>query len=237
MRRTRVAAVVPAYNEGATLGDVLGVLSSIPSVNEVLVVSDGSTDETVAIARRAGVKTLHLTQNQGKATAMALGVAHTAAELVIFVDADILNLSAAMLEQLIAPVASGRSAMNIGARSRGAVLDWIYRRCGPKLSGIRCLRREVLEAIPEQFLDGFCIETALNWSCGRLGLPATTVFLHGLKHLVKEKKRGWLAGIGSRIRMFAAVLGAFLRLRLTQPTLRRQTAPRTPRPELEVIVY
>jgi glycosyltransferase involved in cell wall biosynthesis len=237
MRRTRVAAVVPAYNEGATLGDVLGVLSSIPSVNEVLVVSDGSTDETVAIARRAGVKTLHLTQNQGKATAMALGVAHTAAELVIFVDADILNLSAAMLEQLIAPVMSGRSAMNIGARSRGAVLDWIYRRCGPKLSGIRCLRREVLEAIPEQFLDGFCIETALNWSCGRLGLPATTVFLHGLKHLVKEKKRGWLAGIGARIRMFAAVLGAFLRLRLTQPTLRRQTAPRTPRPELEVIVY
>src|SRR5262249_14645233 len=87
----RVAAIVPAYNEGATLHEVLSVLQATPAVGEVLVVSDGSTDDTVEIARSLGLRTIHLRQNQGKGRAMEIGVAHTDAEVLLFVDADILN--------------------------------------------------------------------------------------------------------------------------------------------------
>src|SRR4051794_7699106 len=144
----RVAAIVPAYNEGATLHEVLSVLKATPSVGEVLAVSDGSTDDTVEIARSLGLRTIHLRQNQGKGRAMEIGVAHTDAEVLLFVDADILNLTVDLIQRLIEPVLSGRSDMNVGIRHRGRPLNAIQDRTGPLLSGIRCLRREIFQAGP-----------------------------------------------------------------------------------------
>jgi glycosyltransferase involved in cell wall biosynthesis len=226
-KRPRVATIVPVFNEEATLAAVLSTLRSISRLEEILVVSDGSTDATVEIARAAKVKAIHLKTNQGKATAMAAGVAHTSAPVVLFVDGDILHLSTSDVESLLEPVVSGRAAMSIGGRHRGPTLDAIYTRFGPRLSGIRCLRREVFEAIPERFLDGFCIETALNWACERLGWRAETLILHGLEHVVKEKKRGLVAGTWARIGMFTTVFLAYARLQLTQPSL-RNTRPASP---------
>jgi glycosyltransferase involved in cell wall biosynthesis len=231
----RVAAIVPAFNEQETLADVVSALKSTPLVDEVIVVSDGSTDETAAIGRALGVKTIHHKRNSGKALAMATGVAHTQAPLLVFVDGDILNLSSYLVELLIAPVASGEAAMNIGVRNRGWLINAIHRTTGPLLSGIRCLRREVFEAVPEEFLAGFCIETALNWSCRRLGLRRSTTVLYHLKHLVKEKKRGLLAGARARLDMFWSVFAAWLRLHLERPVLRRRGAPPGARPELEYL--
>lgn len=220
-QKARVAAVVPAYNEAETLAEVIQVLRATPLIHEVLVVSDGSTDHTVEIARSHGVKTIHLRQNQGKGMAMAVGVAHTGAEILTFVDGDILNLTTEQLGQLIEPVLAGRSDMNVGVRDRGPALNDFQRRHGPLLSGIRCLRREIFEAVPESHLEGFAVETGLNWACGELGMRITTTVLHNLKHLVKEKKRGLVRGFRARMRMFAAVFGAYMVLRVQRPTLRR----------------
>lgn len=236
----RVAAIVPAYNEAETLADVLAVLKSVPMVDEVLVVSDGSTDETVDIARRMGVKTVHLRRNYGKALAMSMGVAHTRAEVVLFVDGDILNLSGYLLAQLVEPVLEGRADMMVGIRHRGWLLDVIHRTFGPLLSGIRCLRREIFEAVPDEYLKGFTVETALNWAASRMGMRIGTVVMHDLRHVVKERKRGVVDGMRSRYRMFRAVFRAWLALVWKQPGLRRPGlggAPLPPRraPEAEFI--
>src|SRR5215213_4508522 len=108
----RVAAIVPAYNEEATVTEVLSALKATPGIDEILVVSDGSTDGTVEIARSLGLRTIHLRENQGKGRAMAIGVAHTDAPILLFVDGDILNLTKDLLTRLIEPVVSGRSDMN-----------------------------------------------------------------------------------------------------------------------------
>lgn len=232
---SKVAAIVPAFNEAATIAEVLAVLRRSPGIGEIVVVSDGSTDDTVPIARQAGVRTLHLRHNRGKATAMAAGVEHTEAPVLLFVDGDILNLQPRMIERLLAPVVEGRALMSVGTRSRGWLVDSIHRRTGPLLSGIRCLRREVFEAVPEPYIDGFCIETALNWACRSLGGRCATTTLHGLRHLVKEKKRGLLEGIRARVHMFLTVFRAWLRLRYERPGVRVPTGPRRLTPELEVI--
>src|SRR5215203_323754 len=216
----RVAAIVPAYNEEATLIEVLSVLKATPKIDEILVVSDGSTDRTVDIARSMGLRTIHLRQNQGKGRAMAIGVAHTDAETLLFVDGDILNLTVDLMSRLIEPVLAGESGMNVGIRHRGRPINAIQDRTGPLLSGIRCLRREIFEAVPESHLEGFAIETGLNWACRELGMRTTTIVMHNLKHLVKEKKRGLWRGAQARVRMFAAVLGAYLVLRFKRPGLR-----------------
>ena len=219
-RHERVAAIVPAYNEQETIAEVVAVLKATPRIDEIFVVSDGSDDRTVEIARGLGVRTIHLRENQGKGMAMAVGVEHTDAPVLLFVDGDIMNLTVDLLERLIEPVVSGRSDMNVGIRHRGLLLNSIQANTGPLLSGIRCLRREIFEAVPETHLHGFAIETGLNWSCRQLGQCTTTVVMHNLKHLVKEKKRGLARGLQARYRMFAAVFGAWMALHLKHPPLR-----------------
>jgi len=212
-----VAAVVPVYNEEQTLAAVLAALQETSGIDEVLVVSDGSTDGTAAVARAMGVTTVELRRNHGKGLAMAAGVAHTAAPVILFVDGDIAGLEPPVLRALIAPVVRGELAMHIGVRHRGPFIDAFHRRFGPQLSGIRCLRRDVFTRVPARYLRGYRVETTLNWVCRRLALPVGILLLHDLEHLRKEAKRGFLAGAGQRIAMFAAVFSAWLRLKVTDP--------------------
>ena len=232
----RVAAIVPAYNEEETLAEVLSVLTATPLIDEIIVVSDGSTDETVAISRGLGLKTIHLRQNRGKGAAMAVGVAHTRAPILVFVDGDILNLKQELLIQLIEPVVAGEADMNIGIRNRGRLINSIHRRSGPLLSGIRCLRRDIFEAVPEA-IEGFAIETALNWACEQLGCRSTTLVLRNLKHLVKEKKRGLVQGSRARWEMFYSVFRAYLYLVSKQPRLGRADLLHPLESELEFINF
>jgi glycosyltransferase involved in cell wall biosynthesis len=213
----RVAVVVPAFNEADTLAEVLAALQAMTLWDELVVVSDGSTDDTAAIARAAGVTTVELRANRGKGHALAAGVAATTAPILLFVDADILRLSEPMLSSLVAPVLGGWAAMNVGIRHRGWLLNAIQRNFGPLLSGIRALRRDVFLAVPVDFRRGFRIETALNHYCRRFGGRIEVTVLHDLGHRVKEKKRGLWPGLRARVSMFAGVFGAWLRLSLGRP--------------------
>ena len=70
----RTTAIVAAYNEEGTIADVLRALTASPLIDEVIVVSDGSEDATVEIARTFdGVRTVALHENHGKGFAMAVG--------------------------------------------------------------------------------------------------------------------------------------------------------------------
>ncbi|MGB3564074.1 MAG: glycosyltransferase family 2 protein [Thermoanaerobaculia bacterium] len=229
----RVAAIVPAYNEEETLTDVLSVLRSSELVDEIIVVSDGSDDRTAQVAQALGVRAIELEHNHGKGVAMAVGVIHTRAPVLVFVDGDILNLSDYLLRQLIEPVTHGHCEMNIGIRSRGWLIDEIHRRIGPLLSGIRCLRREIFEAVPEDFIEGFRIEAALNWTCRNLGRRCGTTVFYQLRHRVKEKKIGLWQGSRSRFRMFRAVTQAYLELLWSPPTLDREPGADRPCTALE----
>jgi len=88
------SAVIAAYNEEKTLADVLRVLTASPLVDEIIVVSDGSTDRTVEIARGfEGVTTIALRENWGKGYAMRVGVDYASGDVLFFVDGDMLNVT------------------------------------------------------------------------------------------------------------------------------------------------
>ena len=70
----KISAIVPAYNEAERIGAVLEPLLAAPSVDEIVVVDDGSTDGTAEVAQRYGVKVVRLGENRGKGAAMAAGV-------------------------------------------------------------------------------------------------------------------------------------------------------------------
>jgi glycosyltransferase involved in cell wall biosynthesis len=84
-----VIAIIPAYNEAKRLGPV--VQAARPFVREVVVVDDGSTDDTGRVAAAAGARVVRHDLNRGKGAAIVTGLSHfaaTDAAYAIFLDAD-----------------------------------------------------------------------------------------------------------------------------------------------------
>ena len=86
---TRLCAVVPAYNEGDRIGDTVKSLLTVPDIDTVLVIDDGSRDNTAEAAEKAGAEVVRLSENKGKGNAMNTARKSVDAEFYIFVDADL----------------------------------------------------------------------------------------------------------------------------------------------------
>ena len=200
----RTTAVVAAYNEEKTIADVLRALTRSPLIDEVIVVSDGSEDRTVEIARGIeGVRTVALKENHGKGFAMAVGVANASNDTLFFCDGDMYNITEEHIRSLILPVLDGECEMNIGVRDRGDVKNYMHLKLkfGPVLSGIRVMRRAVFETVPVQYQSHYKIEAALNCFCAGAGYRQEQTIITGLGHVTKESKRGLKDGLQARWRM------------------------------------
>lgn len=200
----RTTAIVAAYNEEKTIANVLGALTRSPLIDEVIVVSDGSEDRTVEIARGVeGVRTVALKENHGKGFAMAVGVANASNDTLFFCDGDMYNITEEHIRSLILPVLDGECEMNIGVRDRGDVLNYMHLKLkfGPVLSGIRVMKKDVFETVPVQYQSHYKIEAALNCFCARAGYRQQQTVITGLGHVTKESKRGWRDGLPARWRM------------------------------------
>jgi glycosyltransferase involved in cell wall biosynthesis len=207
--RTRTTtAIVAAYNEEKTIGAVLTALTSSAYIDEIIVVSDGSTDRTVEIARTfERVRTIAFRENHGKGFAMAVGVANAAHDTLFFCDGDMLNILDSHIAALVQPVLDGQCDMNIGVRDRGTTANvlHLYFKMGPVLSGIRVMRKAVFETVPPQYQAHFKIEAALNYFCARAGYRQQATIISGLGHVIKESKRGLAEGLQARWAMTSEV--------------------------------
>lgn len=208
-----VSAIIPAYNEEATVADTVAAAKACSLVSEVIVVDDGSRDGTASAARAAGAKVLLLPENVGKAAAMEEGVRAARGEFLLFIDADLLGLAAGHMESLIKPVAAGKFGMYIGVCGRKQL--WLTRilRFLPLLSGTRAMTREVWQSVPPEYKERFQIEIALNYFCKyrahrRLG----SRLLPKVRNTVKEKKYGFWGGFWHRLKMMADITVIFVRL-------------------------
>ena len=136
-----VLVIVPAHNEAESLGEVLAELRQQPGDYDVLVVNDGSTDETAAVAREAGYPVLDMCFNLGIGGAVQAGFKYALErgyEIAVQLDGDGQH-PPDQLEALIAPVRAGECEMSIGSRflDGGDYEGSLSRRMGTRiLSGI-----------------------------------------------------------------------------------------------------
>ncbi len=85
----RVSVIVPVYNDACNLRRCLTALAARPPGCEVLVVDDGSTDDSSSVAATFGARVLRLEANRGPAAARNHGARHAHGEILFFVDADV----------------------------------------------------------------------------------------------------------------------------------------------------
>lgn len=202
-----VAAIVPAYNEEKTIGAVLGVLTKCRLINEVIVVSDGSTDDTVKIALQFdGVQVVELPENRGKGGAMKAGLEQTAAEIVLFLDADLIGLTEDHVNALLQPVLENQALMSLGVFEKGRVATDLAQKVAPYLSGQRALQRDLLRDLSDLDLTRFGVEVALHRYMEENKIPVALVNLPDLSHLMKEEKLGLWKGLAARGKMYWEII-------------------------------
>jgi glycosyltransferase involved in cell wall biosynthesis len=115
-----LSVVVPAYNEEATLGEIVRRLLDVPHLLEIVIVNDCSKDATAQVAeelakQHPAIRVVHHPVNRGKTEALKTGFALTRGEIVIVQDAD-LEYDPAEIIEVISPILQGEADVVYGSR-------------------------------------------------------------------------------------------------------------------------
>ena len=249
--RPRVSAILPAYNEEERVCDVLQSIAGAQNVDEILVVTDGCTDQTAArvcdwLASRPAkpanskpVQLFELKHNIGKGGAMAHGAHLASGEVLLFLDADLIGLEAHQVDEMVAPMlretAPADMVLGLFGAVRGGLLGWWLSYCHrsvPSITGQRAIRREVFLAVPGLTRSRFGVEAAITcFVQSDPDLKVEYAYLHAVTHPIKEEKLGPWRGFRNRNRMYREIFRTVLihRVRTEAARQREKAAERIER--------
>lgn len=212
--KTRIDAIIPAYNEEVTIEDVISVIRSSPLVERVIVVSDGSTDRTAEIARLNGAEVIEFDHNKGKGQAMYEGLVSSTSPIIAFFDADLRGLTIQHIARLAEPVLNNTRVMNVGMRDRGKFFTMLAHFL-PLESGERVMKRELIEKVSKEYFNGFMLEPALNYLCRANGYVYGWVDLPGLSIRRKYEKVNFFQAVVQYLKMFFQIVYAMIAVRFS----------------------
>ena len=185
-----VSVIIPAHNEEDNISNTLDVTASADLLDEVIVVSDGSTDKTAEVANKyPHARVIDLKKNLGKGRAMQKGVEAAKGGVIVFLDADLKGFKLSHLDSIIKPVKDREVVMCTACRDKATLeKNFKYRTKWPLIAGERAMRRSVWEQVPKRYKRGYMIETSLNCFCRFKGQQRGSVFCPGLGILSKKEK-------------------------------------------------
>lgn len=198
----RVAVIIPAYNEEARIGTVLEVAKRASLVDEIIVVDDCSNDKTAEIASSFEVKVIRHMVNGGKGAALQSGIEVANADIVVFLDADLLGLAPHHIYELTCPLFSEPElGMITGRFVAGRLRVDLAQRLFPILNGQRAINRRVFY-VPDLSNLGFGVEVFLTMYARRIGIRTKEVILHGVSQALKEEKYSLSSALSQRYKMY-----------------------------------
>lgn len=104
----KVTVIIPARNERKTIKYVIDIAMKNQSTDEVIVVNNNSTDSTAKVAEKHGARVVDC-EEVGKGNAMAKGLLEAKNDIVVFLDADILNYNESIVDTLSSPIINGEA--------------------------------------------------------------------------------------------------------------------------------
>lgn len=165
--RKSVSAVISAYFEEKTIATVID--KCLFYVDDVIVVNDGSTDDTSNEAKKAGARVIELEQNMGVKAAIKRGFYEATGDILVTLDADGQH-DPAEIPKLIQPILDNKADLVMGVRQSfphlsEKILTWLTNfrvPCTDASTGFRAIRREIAQKMK---LKGTCL-------CGTFVLEA-----------------------------------------------------------------
>jgi glycosyltransferase involved in cell wall biosynthesis len=181
-----VSVVVPAYNEAKAITGVVSALSSAGPWREIIVVDDGSTDETAVRATAAGATVVRHPYNKGNGAAVKSGIRRASADYVMIIDGDGQH-QAGDARRLIAKLGEydlvigarpaptqASAARRIGNGALNGLASYLTGRAIPDLtSGFRAARRDCLREFIHLLPNGFSTPTTTTLAFIKAGYNVT----------------------------------------------------------------
>jgi len=205
----RTSVVLPAYNEGAALPHVLDELGEyLDSSYEVLVVDDGSTDDTAEVAERYPVRLIQHATNRGKGVAIRTGIGEARGENVVIMDADASYPVPAIKElvELLKENDLVRGIRRSDPESMPVVNragNWLFNKLlaishglegADQLTGLYAIRRSEAVRLGTE-ARGFDIETEIGIRAKARGLREAEIPISYLPRVGEKKLSPWKDGL------------------------------------------
>ena len=205
MKLPSVSCIIPAYNEAERIGIVLQAVANHPLISEVIVIDDGSSDNTSELVREfKNIRLIQHEKNRGKSAAMATGIEASQGDYICALDADLLGITQDSISRLIWPVLAKEVEQTISLRS--VISPWRLIDFD-MLSGERVFPKAFLATHLETLreLQGFGLEAFMDGLIVEQHIPVMSVFLPGVENTRKFGKYGWKSGARAYLQMFREI--------------------------------
>lgn len=188
----KVSVIIPAYNEENTVAIVVDVIKRVPCVDEIVVVDDGSSDNTAQEAMKAGAIVISHEVNKGKGEALYTGYKNVECDIIAFIDADIHNLTVNKVASMIKPILTGKAEITKTkfARESGRVteltakplLNFFFPEISfeQPLSGQFAARKNILKKI--HFEKDYGVDVGIVIDADVLGISIMEVDIGAIEH-------------------------------------------------------
>lgn len=198
--------VIPAYNEALSIGSVIERLSSVTGPDdEILVIDDGSTDNTGDIAKREGAKVISHPYNIGNGAAIKTGLRNAKGDIIITMDADgqhdpseipRLLEHISKYEMVVGSRGKGKGARGIANRIYNLLASYVTgRKVEDLTSGFRAIRADVAKRFVYLFPNGFSYPTTITLALMKSGHSVKYIPIKARPRVGKSKIRPVRDGI------------------------------------------
>lgn len=203
------AILIPAFDEEERVGRVVAAARGA-ALGPVLVIDDGSSDDTAPAARSAGADVLRLDGNRGKAGAVLAGADAVDATVIVLLDADLKGLQPSHVQALARPVLAGEVDMTRGVFAGGRWATTAAQHVAPALGGQRAVLKERLLELGDAGSARFGLEVRLERAAQRGHWRRLDVPLADVSQVMKEEKRGWWRGVRARLAMYRDIVASWV---------------------------
>ena len=188
----KISCIIPAFNEESTIINVIKNVKKIKVINEIVVVDDGSTDNTYTNAKSEEVKVIKHAQNKGKGAAIKTGVSHSSGDIILFLYADLYSISPKKIASILQPLENDEAdfVKTSFTRARGRVTELVVKplfsvifpfiKFNQPLSGQFAIKRDLLKEL--KIDDKWGVDIQILLQLVKKGVRISEVDIGKLKH-------------------------------------------------------